>query len=339
MANELGVQAASDLRKGLGLAPLTLGNVLSGNIVKNKKDPERIKAAEDALNKALAGDQAAYEYMIGQSKNSATDVGKKAFQQALKLLQDNGGVGGGSRTQTPQSISLPSPSSSSNPITDTINSITGLIGNSPIGDAARQLNGGKAITLENLLGGATKNITDGLGGIANKIGDLATSNAGLTALGVAQGVNAANLQKQSNQYAKDALGSVRQSYNERAPLRAQGLQGLTNPQSMALPELSSIRGELNSKPSLSNLPQTQGASSLDAARNSLGSLKPMALPQTVGSLPSPVSTAPRPMNLPDTADLSKVKAIAGNLKPMALPRDKGNPYAKKPQPIGLAGVA
>lgn len=66
----------------------------------------------------------------------------------------------------------------------------------------------------------------GLEGLLGKAGGFLTGNGGLNALGVAQGVNAALQQKKAEDYAKNALGAVTQSYNERAPLRAQGIQSL-----------------------------------------------------------------------------------------------------------------
>lgn len=61
-------------------------------------------------------------------------------------------------------------------------------------------------------------------------------------LGAAQVVNAANLQKQSTGYAKDALNSVNASYDARAPLRVAGIEGLLHPQTPDLSSLSQIPG-------------------------------------------------------------------------------------------------
>lgn len=82
----------------------------------------------------------------------------------------------------------------------------------------------------------------GGGGILNSLEGLLTGNGGLNALGAAEGVNAAMQQKQSTNYAKSALGGVQQSYDARAPLRAAGIAGLTNPQIPSLSGLSSIAG-------------------------------------------------------------------------------------------------
>lgn len=61
-------------------------------------------------------------------------------------------------------------------------------------------------------------------------------------LGAAQLVNAANLQKQSTGYAKDAYKTATQSYADRAPLRALGIAGLQNPQTPDLSSLNQIQG-------------------------------------------------------------------------------------------------
>lgn len=70
----------------------------------------------------------------------------------------------------------------------------------------------------------------GSGGILSGIEGFLTGNGGKNALGIAQGVNAALNQKQSTDYAKQALGSVEDAYNAKAPLRAQGLSTLASSQ-------------------------------------------------------------------------------------------------------------
>lgn len=57
-------------------------------------------------------------------------------------------------------------------------------------------------------------------------------------LGVAQIANAANLQRQSTDYATHAMDTVNQSYGERAPLRVAGIEGLLKPKT---PDLSTLR--------------------------------------------------------------------------------------------------
>lgn len=77
----------------------------------------------------------------------------------------------------------------------------------------------------------------GIGGLLGKAGDFVGGNGGLNALGIAQGVNAAQLGKQSTDYANQARDLSMSNWTQRAPLRAQGLAGLT---STAQPDLSSL---------------------------------------------------------------------------------------------------
>jgi len=61
------------------------------------KDKARVAAANSALQSALNGDASALQYMQGQANNSATQVGKNAFKQALQQYyaaqaQRTGGV-------------------------------------------------------------------------------------------------------------------------------------------------------------------------------------------------------------------------------------------------------
>jgi|SRR5882672_1761730 len=61
-------------------------------------------------------------------------------------------------------------------------------------------------------------------------------------LGLAQLINAANLQKQSTGYATHAYDLANQSYGERAPLRVAGIQGLLSPQTADISSLSQGQG-------------------------------------------------------------------------------------------------
>lgn len=64
-------------------------NKVGGSLFANKKDPQRIQAAQDALARALAGDASALAYMQAQAVGSATEVGKKAFRSALEAYAAN----------------------------------------------------------------------------------------------------------------------------------------------------------------------------------------------------------------------------------------------------------
>ena len=85
----------------------------------------------------------------------------------------------------------------------------------------------------------------GLSGLLGKAGDFITGNGGRNALGVAQGINAAMQQRKSGQLANEALAQARSSYAERAPLRAQGLQQLMNPQTQDLTPLRAVMSQGN----------------------------------------------------------------------------------------------
>ena len=240
-----------------------------------------------------------------------------------------------------------------------VQSIADLIGKSGLGQAARTLNGGQAITLGNLIGDGQKNLeklTDGnegglnIGGLLGGVGDFVTGNNGLNALGIAQGINAANLQKQSTQYAKDAMGQVQGSYNERAPLRAQGIQGLLNPQTQDISELSAIRGRAaQGAPSTQGLPQAMGAGAVQPVRGLLNMApqmpsqrvsNPQALQSIAGLMKIPAgnlagnATTANPQNLQATRSLLSIPSIQSRptMGASSLPQAK-----PKPMPINIPG--
>lgn len=95
-----------------------------------------------------------------------------------------------------------------------------------IGDWVKKL-GGKAL--------------DGAGSVLGAAGDFLTGNNGLNALGIAQGLNAANLSKQSTDYAKQAGDIGMQNWKMGQPLREQGLAGLTAPKQIDLSGLQAQR--------------------------------------------------------------------------------------------------
>ncbi|MDP9203528.1 MAG: hypothetical protein M3P26_16595 [Gemmatimonadota bacterium] len=96
------------------------------------------------------------------------------------------------------------------------------LGKSGLGQAARALNGGKAITMRNTLDGASKNLKRFGGAIGSSIADhpLESIAAG------AAGVNAAAAFKRAGDYSGKAIKTKEQSYNERAPLRKRGVDGM-----------------------------------------------------------------------------------------------------------------
>lgn len=74
-------------------------------------------------------------------------------------------------------------------------------------------------------------ILGSLSGLAGQAGNFLTGNNGANALGTIGAISSYLNQNKANDLAKQALGSVEQSYGERAPLRAQGLASLANSQS------------------------------------------------------------------------------------------------------------
>ena len=85
--------------------------------------------------------------------------------------------------------------------------------------------------------GAVEQFLGNNGGVSGVL-----SKYGAPALMAAQGLNAANLGKQSTEYAHNAMDSVNQSYNDRAPLRAQGIASMLHPQTPNLGSLQQIAG-------------------------------------------------------------------------------------------------
>lgn len=75
----------------------------------SSKDQARVQAASNALTKALAGDQSQLAYMIQQSQNSATQVGKNAFQAALQKYY--AAQAGAAATNGAASTTIPVPAS------------------------------------------------------------------------------------------------------------------------------------------------------------------------------------------------------------------------------------
>lgn len=69
-----------------------------------------------------------------------------------------------------------------------------------------------------------------LEGLAGKAGSFLTGNNGANALGTLGAISSYLDTKKSNDMAKQALGNIEGSYNQRAPLRTQGLSTLANSQ-------------------------------------------------------------------------------------------------------------
>ncbi len=74
------------------------------------------------------------------------------------------------------------------------------------------------------------------------IAGFVTGNNGMNALGIAQGVNAADLQRTSTNYAKSAYDTANKNYQANAPLRDTGRAGMLNPAKPDLTTLTKTRG-------------------------------------------------------------------------------------------------
>jgi hypothetical protein len=78
---------------------------------------------------------------------------------------------------------------------------------------------------------------------AGALGGLMNNNGAMTALAAAQLANAANLGKQSTEYAKNAMNTQNDLWNQRAGLRSSGIAGMTAPPpptNVNLPTLSAL---------------------------------------------------------------------------------------------------
>lgn len=93
-----------------------------------------------------------------------------------------------------------------------------------------------------------------LGGAAKDVGGFLTGNGGRNALGLAEGVNAAMLEKKSEDYAKNAMGTAQSSYDARSPLRAAGIQGMLQPN---VPNLQPLAQSDTGNPYTSRTPYPQ----------------------------------------------------------------------------------
>lgn len=108
---------------------------------------------------------------------------------------------------------------------------------------------GKALaSTANAGGGATLPGASTVAGLAGKVAgggsspssgggilDFLTGNNGLNALGIAQGVNAAQLGEKANNYADQAANLATSRWNAQQPLRTAGVAGMLNPVSPITP--------------------------------------------------------------------------------------------------------
>lgn len=182
-----------------------------------------------------------------------------------------------------------------------VSAIGGALGGigSAIGGAASAIPGVSSI--EGLLGkggasalgGAIPDSAMGLGGggsgLLSGAEQFLTGNGGRNLLGLAQGVNAAQLGQKSNSYANDALNSAQNAYNEKAGIRQQALNGLQNPTAPDLSNLSKIAS------SIPQLPQNYAGSATTADPSKL---QPFQQLPFAGNVPTSVP------NLPNASPMS-----------------------------------
>ncbi len=95
----------------------------------------------------------------------------------------------------------------------------GSAGAGGLGGIAQALGGAAGAGQSGALGGDLGSLLGGLGGWLG-------GNGGKNALGAAQAVNQALLQRQANQYATNAMGDVNAQWNAQAPLRAQAFAAI-----------------------------------------------------------------------------------------------------------------
>lgn len=117
-----GVMAAASVAGAAASAARGFTATLAGLFgISNKKDKERIAAAQSALTQALAGDASALARLHQGAEHSATDVGKAAYRAALQAYAQ-------------QQASFPAPSSGVTPIrqeiTDTLGEVRDVVAGS-----------------------------------------------------------------------------------------------------------------------------------------------------------------------------------------------------------------
>jgi len=107
--------------------------------------------------------------------------------------------------------------------------IYNTIRNSGVAQAARTLNGGKALTVKNTLSGLGKNVSKFGGQAFGAIKENPLEYAGAAAAGI----NAERAMKRAGDYSGKAVATAEQSYAERAPLRKLGVAGMSKPTARA----------------------------------------------------------------------------------------------------------
>jgi len=118
------------------------------------KDKARVNAANDALTKALNGDASALQYMIQQSNNSATQVGKNAFRAALTQYYN---AKSGQVTTAPATSTVQYQSTQT-PLQQVVNDTTSRV-NQDIANGVQQIGAGATTQLSNSISGNNSALT------------------------------------------------------------------------------------------------------------------------------------------------------------------------------------
>lgn len=184
-----------------------------------------------------------------------------------------------------------------------------------VGGASSAINGAKTIAGGLPSASPVSGNTD-----PNSITSL-LSSLGTTIPGILGGINAANLQGQSQQYAQDALATQEANWNQEAPLRTAGIAGLLNPSTPA-PGVGNLAA-LNTAASKGNPFATAVPLPSPSAVNSTASVVSgtPATPTTGLPTPSPLGTQPPVPPLPVSAlpnGLPTAQPIGGGMTPQNL---------------------
>lgn len=155
----------------------------------------------------------------------------------------------------------------------------GIFGGGPIGAAIGTGLGGLG---DSLLGGGGSSSQG-----SPQLPGVKPIDPAILALAGAQGVNAANLSKKSTDYATNAADQANSQYAAKAPLRAQGIAGILNPQHPDLSGLDATRMSGNPFAHAINLPAVSSVSqvALPASGPSSGPAAPPPGPSGPIALP------------------------------------------------------
>jgi len=189
---------------GIGHAATEVGHAVGGAL-NNPLVDTVLAAGGQALGMPMPITMAALKGLggaIAPGGNLGTALGQGAIGLGEGALAGGvGGLLGGGAGGAAQAVPGAASAGSSGGLTGLINGIPGL-------------------------GGLAQGLEKSAPSLLGNLGSFLTGNGGMNALGIAQGLNAANLQKTANNYATDALGTENALWNSQAPMRAQALAQL-----------------------------------------------------------------------------------------------------------------